>query len=300
MNLKELENNAGSLVSETVIEPGFSILLFDQQGQEFQQFSRSVSSSIIQFHFCIKGSLQLQFNQGNYQLPLQEEHSLLLYNPQRELPLNLNLAPDTWMVSVLISIKKFHSLFSREASFITFLSEENKERKYYKDGLVSPAMAVVLNQLINYNLHPSVKELYFKGKAYELLSLYFNRPADVDIEQCPFLVDEENVAKIKKAKELIISRMAEPPTLQELADEIQLSINKLKEGFKQIYGEPVYSFLFDYKMETARQLLATGAHNVNEVGHQVGYSTSSHFIAAFKKKFGTTPKKYIQSVTTNL
>jgi AraC-like DNA-binding protein len=150
---------------------------------------------------------------------------------------------------------------------------------------------------MNYNLHPSIQALYFKGKAYELLSLYFNRPANADIEQCPFLVDEDNVAKIKKAKQIIIARMAEPPTLQELADEIQLSLNKLKEGFKQIYGDSVFSFLFDYKMEVARQLLESGSHNVNEVGLKVGYSTASHFISAFKKKYGTTPKKYVMALS---
>ena len=90
--------------------------------------------------------------------------------------------------------------------------------------------------------------------------------------------------------------MAEPPSLQELSDEIGLSLKKLKEGFKEIYGETVFGFLFDYKMDYARKLLETGQHNVNEVGLRVGYSTASHFIAAFKKKFGTTPKKYILSL----
>ena len=127
--------------------------------------------------------------------------------------------------------------------------------------------------------------------------MYFNRSEDADIEQCPFLVDETNVIKIRKAKDIIIARMAEPPSLQELADEIGLNIKKLKEGFKQIYGDSVFSFLFDYKMEVARKLLEAGNDNVNEVGHKVGYSTSSHFIAAFKKKYGTTPKKYIMSLT---
>ena len=159
-------------------------------------------------------------------------------------------------------------------------------------------MAIVLNQLMNYSLNPTIKPLYFKAKAYELLSLYFNRPADADVDQCPFLADEENVSKIKKAKQIIIARIAEPPTLQELADEINLPLNKLKEGFKQIYGDTVFSFLFDYKMEVARQLLATGSHNVNEVGLKVGYSTASHFIAAFKKKFGTTPKKFLMGLNT--
>ena len=90
--------------------------------------------------------------------------------------------------------------------------------------------------------------------------------------------------------------MAEPPSLQELALEIGLNLKKLKEGFKQIYGDTVYSFLFDYKMEHARKLLESNLYNVNEVGSQVGYSTASHFIAAFKKKFGTTPKKYVMSL----
>ena len=292
------KNVAQSFYEETLIEAGFFILKFNNETDENQTFKREVSSNFIQFHFCIKGSASFIFNEGNYTLPIQEENSLLLYNPQRDLPINLVLNKHSWILSVLLPINKFHSLFSTEANYITFLSEENKDRKYYKDAHISPSMAIVLNQLMNYNLHPTIKPLYFKGKAYELISLYFNRPADADIEQCPFLADEENVSKIKKAKQIMVSRMAEPPTLQELADEINLPINRLKEGFKQIYGDSVFSFLFDYKMEVARQLLATGSHNVNEVGLKVGYSTASHFIAAFKKKFGTTPKKFLMGLNS--
>tara|TARA_R110002049_G_scaffold77568_16_gene198474 strand:- start:2621 stop:3514 length:894 start_codon:yes stop_codon:yes gene_type:complete len=292
------ENVAQSFYEEVSIEDGFFILKFNNETNESQTFTREIGTNFIQFHFCIKGSVIFTFNEGNYTLPLSEDKSLLLYNPQRDLPLNLMVSANSWVLSVLLPINKFHGLFSSEANFITFLSEENKDRKYYKDANTSPSMAIVLNQLMNYNLHPSIKPLYFKGKAYELLSLYFNRPEDADIEQCPFLVDEENVAKIKKAKQIVISNMAEPPSLQELADQISLPLNRLKEGFKQIYGDSVFSFLFDYKMEVARQLLATGQHNVNEVGLKVGYSTSSHFIAAFKKKFGTTPKKYITSISS--
>ncbi|MGK0386626.1 MAG: AraC-like DNA-binding protein, partial [Patiriisocius sp.] len=287
------ESIAQGIYKETMIEQGFYILKLNNETTENQLFKRGVNANFIQFHFCVKGSGSFSFNNGNYRLDIQENGSLLLYNPQRDLPIEVMVAPNSWLISVLLPIKKFHTLFSNEANYVSFLTDENKDRKYYKDAQISPSMAIVLNQLMNYNLHPSVKPLYFKGKAYELLSLYFNREEDVDIEQCPFLVDELNVTKIKKAKQIMISRMAEPPTLQALADEIQLPINKLKEGFKQIYGDPVFAFLFDYKMEVARQLLASGSHNVNEVGLKVGYSTASHFIAAFKKKFGTTPKKFI-------
>ena len=66
-----------------------------------------------------------------------------------------------------------------------------------------------------------------------MLSLYFNRSEDADIEQCPFLVDETNVIKIRKAKDIIIARMAEPPSLQELADEIGLSLKNLKKALNK-------------------------------------------------------------------
>ena len=290
------KNVAQSSFEETKVDDGFLILTYKNESIDIQNAAKEIDSDYIQFHFCIKGSSQFIFNEGRYRLNILEENSLLLYNPQRDLPINLEINPHSWVVSVLISIKKFHGLFSQEADYITFLSEDNRDKKYYKDGAISPSMAIVLNQLINYNLNQSIKSLYFRGKAYELLSLYFNRNEDADIEQCPFLVDETNVIKIRKAKDIIVSRMAEPPSLQELADEIGLNLKKLKEVFKQIYGDSVFSFLFDYKMEVARKLLEAGNDNVNEVGHKVGYSTASHFIAAFKKKYGTTPKKYIMSL----
>ena len=281
---------------ETIIESGFKLITYKNESDSTRALEKSIDSSFIQLHFCLKGNTQFCFNNNTYTLNIPEENSLLLYNPQRDLPIHLLAESNTWVVSILISIEKFHGLFSHEANYISFLKEGNQQKKYYKDGFISPSMAVVLNQIINYNLNSNLRELYFKTKVYELLSLYFNRGEDVNTEQCPFLTDESNVLKIKRAKDIIISRISEPPSLAELAQEIDLSLKKLKEGFKQIYGTTVYGFLFDYKMELARKLLETGTHNVNEVGLKVGYSTASHFIAAFKKQYGTTPKKYIQSI----
>lgn len=281
---------------EIYIEDDFVVLRFQNDSDETSHYEREVGVDLIQFHFGIKGRAKFIFNQGRYALDLREEVSLFLYNPQKELPVHLEIAPHSWVISVLISIKKFHGFFSEQADHIPFLSQDNIDKKYYKDEKINPAMAVVLSQLFHFNLHQSIKKLYFKGKVYELLSLYFNRSEDTNIEACPFLVDEDNVIKIRKAKDIVIANMAEPPGLQELADQVGINLKRLKMGFRQIYGDSVYSFLFDYKMDYARKLLDSGSYNVNEVGLKIGYSTASHFISAFKKKFGTTPKKYLMSM----
>lgn len=292
-----IKNVGESTIEEVNLENGFYILHFQNESAEKQTFERTINSTFIQLHFCLRGNSKFFFNNSNYSFDVLDNRSILLYNPQRTLPINLEIYPKTTLISILISIEKFHSLFSKESGYISFLSDENSNKKYYDDKEIKPTVAIVLQQIINTKVNSSVRELYVKGKIYELLSLHFQKDETTIGEYCPFLVDEQNVLKIRKAKEIIISRMAEPPSLQELANEIGLNIKKLKEGFKQIYGDTVYSFLFDYKMEHSRKLLETNQYNVNEVGNQVGYSSASHFIAAFKKKFGITPKKYLQSLS---
>ena len=293
-----MENNDISSFSETKIENGFVVLRTKNDSDILVSKKKDVNKDVIQFHFCLKGQTSFIFNQGNYTFQVQENHSMLLYNPQKPLPINVELTPETWMISILISIAKFHSLFSSDANHISFLSPENSSKKYYDNLPFTSSIAVVLSQILQARVHDSMKSLYFKGKIYELLSLYFNKNDDSSIEQCPFLIDEQNVQKIRNAKDIILDRMIDPPSLDALALEIGLPLKKLKQGFKQVYGDTVFAYLLEHKMQEARRMLDSQKYNVNEVGLKLGYSTSSHFIAAFKKKYGTTPKKYLGSVSS--
>ena len=293
-----MENNDISSFSETKIENGFVVLRTKNDSDILVSKKKDVNKDVIQFHFCLKGQTNFIFNQGNYTFQVQENHSMLLYNPQKPLPINVELTPETWMISILISIAKFHSLFSSDANHISFLSQENSSKKYYDNLPFTSSIAVVLSQILQARVHDSMKSLYFKGKIYELLSLYFNKNDDSSIEQCPFLIDEQNVQKIRNAKDIILDRMTDPPSLDALALEIGLPLKKLKQGFKQVYGDTVFAYLLEHKMQEARRMLDSQKYNVNEVGLKLGYSTSSHFIAAFKKKYGTTPKKYLGSVSS--
>ena len=255
----------------------------------------STDINFIQFHFCLEGKISFRYNNGSYTLDLKENNSLILFNPSTNLPIDANLQKNTRYLSLLITIKKFHGLFSELTDDISFLSQENSDKKYYKENIISPQISIILNQIINEKLSENVKNLYLKGKIFELLGIYFNESNDLNIEQCPFLADEKNVVKIKMAKEIIIKNFENPPSLKELSTEVEIPLKNLKTGFKQIYGNTVFGFLTDYKMNTASKMLSSRSFNVNEVSTHLGYSSSSHFINVFKKKFGITPKKYLSS-----
>jgi hypothetical protein len=91
---------------------------------------------------------------------------------------------------------------SRARQIILLLSADNKDKKYYNEGNISPSMAIVLsNCFITVCTH--LLKLVLQRKGYEL-SLYFNRTEDPNAEQCPFLIDEDNVIKIKEQKKLLL------------------------------------------------------------------------------------------------
>lgn len=126
---------AGSTFLGTQIEDGFYVLKSQNESAKNQQLIREIDSSFIQFHFCLKGECKFHFNNGRYTFDVLDEHALLLYNPQTDLPINVELLPNSWLVSVLLPIKKFHGLFSMEANYIHFLNVENRDKKYYDNKL---------------------------------------------------------------------------------------------------------------------------------------------------------------------
>ena len=281
------------MVKEHLIQDGFHVLEIENSSKEIFRFLKEVNNNFIQIHFSLNSKAQLHYG-PHYTLDVKSQSSVLLYNPNQPLPINLSLPEKGKYLVFVVTINKFHALFSQVADIIPFLNEENKNKKYYIDKELSPSEVLVLNQIFDDQKLNGMHKLYLKAKVYEIMSLYFSKSNED--QSCPFLNNETNVEKIKKAKQIVISNMAEPPSLHEIASEVGLSISKLKEGFKHIYGESVFNFLLDYKLEFARKQLLTKQYNVSEISLQVGYSTASHFIAAFRKKYGTTPKQYVMSV----
>ena len=109
------KSNEKSSFHTTEIDQGFNVLRAKNDTEQTQSFSQKVQQNVLQFHFCLKGQMNFKYNNGNYTFPLNEDHSMLLYNPAKELPIEVEISSNTWLISVLISIKKFHSLFSSDA-----------------------------------------------------------------------------------------------------------------------------------------------------------------------------------------
>ena len=288
------KDSESPIKEDVLLGEKFLCLRIHNQNSDDRVFKKDIDASYIQFHFCLKGDLDFIFNEGNYSLNLSTNKFLILYNPKKDLPVNINLKSNSIFISALISINKFHKLFSQDGHKIDFLSGDNSNQKYYKELEINNSMLLVLNQMLKYRTSSITKDLYLKSKIYEIFSLIFNSENNNEDDKCPFILNDDQLRKIRLAKDIILERFNEPPTLVELSEEINLGLRQLKQGFKETYGKPVFQYLLDYKMDKAAKLLSDGKYNVNEVSIELGYSNSSHFIHAFKKKFGITPLSFIK------
>ena len=268
-----------------------ALLTADHQEAEPVIFESQLRKSIVYFYFCLEGSGLFEFG-PHYSREIQKQRNYFFYNPEKDLSFHLKLAPHSRMVFLTISLERLHQLFVHEA--LPFLKPENVNRKFYDEREIPSYLHLVLNQLFTVRLSESTERLYYQGKVWEILSLYFSTKKP-NTESCPFLNDEETVRKIKHAKEHLLKNMDAPPTLKELSKVAGLNDYQLKVGFKEIYGNTVFGYLLDHRLDHARVLLDSAKYQVNEVAYRIGYTNPSHFIAAFRKKFGITPKKYLMN-----
>ena len=93
----------------------------------------------------------------------------------------------------------------------------------------------------------------------------------------------------------VIRDLSSPPVLKDLANIAAMSETKLKQLFKQTFGNSIYSYFQQARMEEAALLLKQGKHSVAEVGYQLGFSNLSHFSRLFEKHYGQNPKKFSRS-----
>lgn len=293
MEMRGVINTHKSNFKTLLEREGITLQTAENKGEEELSLRSQVNKNIIHFYFCLEGSGVFGFG-PHYSRPIEKQRNYFFYNPDMDLPFELKLAPQTRIVAFSIPLESLHKLFTHEA--LPFLKPENAKTKFYDEREIPTSLQVVLNQIFTVNLSESAEKLYYHGKVLEILGLYFSEKKP-DTEACPFLNDQETVRKIKHAKEYLLKHMDNPPGLKELAKAAGLNEYQLKVGFKEIYGNTVFGFLLDHKLDHARVLLDTSKFQVNEVAYQIGYANPSHFIAAFKKKFGVTPKKYLMNLS---
>ncbi|MDF0729614.1 AraC family transcriptional regulator [Pseudomonas entomophila] len=99
---------------------------------------------------------------------------------------------------------------------------------------------------------------------------------------------------VARARELLESRLADPPSLEALASAVNLSPFHFARVFRQATGLPPHAWLKQRRLVRARELLKSGVPAL-EVAFALGFSDQSHLNRQFKQAYGVTPGTYRQA-----
>ena len=81
-------------------------------------------------------------------------------------------------------------------------------------------------------------------------------------------------------------------TAEQLAKLTGLNISYLSRLFKKETGQSFVSYLTDYRMDRAEELVLNTDEKSYKIAEKVGYQDANYFSYVFKKKFGVSPSKY--------
>jgi len=96
-------------------------------------------------------------------------------------------------------------------------------------------------------------------------------------------------------RDRLADKLLEPPTLADLAADLDLSRYQLLRAFRTTMGVPPYAWLAQHRVSRARRLLDAGLRPA-EVAPLVGFADQAHLTRWFRRVLGVTPAAYRNSV----
>jgi AraC family transcriptional regulator len=97
---------------------------------------------------------------------------------------------------------------------------------------------------------------------------------------------------VKSLSELLNDCWNENPTLQDLAQVLNLNPITISKHFPKYFGCTLGEYMRRIKINRSLSLIQSNPGNLTEIAFQCGFSDQSHFIRTFKNQTGFLPKQF--------
>ena len=257
------------------------------------------------FLHCQKGAIihKLCNNSMHYQLDaMRSSITSCPTNSEQELifPADKNL-----IVSLISVDRKEYTELSNchseeehiPEAFVEAISDDKSSGTFFYQGKSDYQLSKSLSVLFDADTDGLEDFIFAESNMFDALGHFIRNYKN---NQNPTLtqlsLSQHDIECLHKAKDVIITNLNNAPTIPELAKMVGINQQKLKKGFKTIFGTTVNQFLIQKRMEAAKILLSQKGTSIRDVATQVGYSNQSHFSSKFRERFGMLPKDFVKSV----
>jgi AraC-like DNA-binding protein len=200
--------------------------------------------------------------------------------------------------SLEIEREKFQS--KMECSIDSLNSELEKLFKdikasssFYYSGNYSLGISNILTMMREFTAENFLRKLFLEGMAYKILTYQILQyQDDLQDEGSRTLLRSSELKQINNISMLIESNISDIPTVENLAREAGLNVNKLQEGFKKLYGLTVNNYVQKTRLDAAYNLLTKTDLSISEIVNAIGLSSKSYFSKIFKEKHNISPSDF--------
>ncbi|MEL6223789.1 MAG: AraC family transcriptional regulator [Cyanobacteria bacterium J06627_8] len=289
------------------LRPGLDLVVHDVRFRETTTINRNRANDKLHLglSFCLTGQIRginstskqpFQFEGGQASLGVIDgSDSRVEYAGRQRVSLvHIHVQPDVIPLSDPEGVEQLpgplRNVMTGQASFAETLCDR---QFYFQSCSMTPVMSATVQQLLHCPYQGLSQQLYIEAKTLELIGLYFDQLFSThNLCQQASGLSKDDVDRIVYARDVLLSRVVNPPTLLELSRLIGLNDRKLKQGFRQVFGTTVLGYLHNHRMEQAQQLLLTPGATIAGVAQQVGYRSPEAFSVAFRRTFSINPKAY--------
>ncbi len=251
---------------------------------------------LVELHFSLTGGGIMENYLTNKRLNIKANQHNIIYSPDFDGMAEFPTYGPFKFFEVHFQREQFVNLTSESGTLLKSFAENimnNHSVEISAENLpISLAMHSCINDIMACEFTGGLKLLFLQSKCLELLALQaqaFELAAKKT--EKPRLKSAYDKERIYYAREYLLANACTPPSLTELAKAAGINEFKLKQGFKETFGNTVFGYLSDYRLMKAKELLADKQVDIKNISNDLGYSSVQHFNKAFSKKFGISPGK---------
>jgi len=246
----------------------------------------------IQYTIATKGNLTIQVNGQNY---LLKEGEAIFINSQY-LHITKEMDEDGRYFSINFSTKLL-------SFFLGSMMEQEYVVPYVNDYLLP---VIVFKQKIPWekqvlshfyeieNVYLNKTDIAWEYKISSLLSqIWYLILSHAEVKQ------KGNIQFLKKKQEriqllinFVKNHFTEELAIEDIAASAHISVSECTRCFKEYTDYSPYEYLIQYRISEASALLLQSNQTINNVAIKTGFSDTTSFIRAFRKRVGQTPLQY--------
>lgn len=280
-------------LSRMKIEDGIEISIFHMHKADTHFDNSICKDNILEISYCYNGISKIKTLPQNKEYTFKKEQTCI-YKALNDVEYFKFKYDNCKTMSIHVDFSIIKNVINPiwEDKMIT--DWENNINEIFKEDILivekaSDKIKKIAEQIENMSINNILDYINLKLKTIEFLSTFFKEKFNEKILRN---LNKQETEVIINAREIINKNLQNPPSVKELACNLNISIYKLQEEFKNIIGCTVYEYIKKLRIKKAENLLKNTNMSILEIANEVGYENPSKFASAFKVYNNTTPLKY--------